>query len=75
MRDGVLYAYVLAPPTKDIVIKTLAKGGILDKKIANIILMGSTEKLQWNQSNEAVTIKLPKDIANQIVIGFKIELK
>ena len=40
-----LYAFVLAPPTEDIVIKTLATGGLLDREIAGIELMGSDEKI------------------------------
>ena len=31
-KDGNLYAFVLAPPTKDIVIKTLATGGLLERR-------------------------------------------
>ena len=34
-REGILYAYVLAPPSEDILIKTLAAGGVLDGEIVN----------------------------------------
>ena len=62
-KDGVLYAFVLAPPTEDIVIKTLATGGLLDREIAGIELMGSDETIEWKRSADALTIQLPKTLA------------
>ena len=74
-KDGVLYSFVLVPPTKDIVIKSLASGGPLKKEIANIKLMGSQESIQWSRSAENLTITLPKSIPEALVTGFAIELK
>ena len=74
-KDGVLYAFVLTPPTKDIVIKTLANGGSLESQIANIKLMGSDEEIKWDRSDEALTISLPKKLPETLVVGFSIELK
>ena len=71
-KDGILYAYVLAVPTKAIIIKTLAKNGLLDSEISSIELMGSDEKLNWTRNNEALTIELPKNLPGKIVNGFKI---
>ena len=72
-RDGVLYAFVLAPPTQDVVIEALAEGGLLDREIAGIELMGSHEKIEWKRSAEALTIKLPETLPGQIVNGFRIQ--
>ena len=74
-KDGFLYAFVLASPQKDIVIKTLAEGGILNSKIEQIELMGSKEKLKWKRTDEALTITLPKTLPGKIVNGFKITTK
>jgi hypothetical protein len=71
-KDGVLYAFVLAPPTQDIVIKTLATGGLYDGGIGTITLIGSDETLKWERSAEALTIQLPKTLPDQLVIGFRI---
>ncbi|EMI43325.1 alpha-L-fucosidase [Rhodopirellula sp. SWK7] len=49
-KDGVLYAFVLAPPTSEILIKTLASGGLLEDEIVNISLMGSEETMNWKRS-------------------------
>ena len=72
-KDGVLYAFVLAPPTEDIVLKTLATGGLLDREIVDIELMGSAEKIKWNRSADALTIQLPQTLPGQIVNGFRIQ--
>lgn len=74
IKNGRLYAFVLAPPTKDIVIKTLAKKGVLDQKIKKIELMGSTQKVKWKRTREALIIKLPSNLPSKIVNGFRIEL-
>jgi alpha-L-fucosidase len=74
-KDGVLYAFVLAPPTEDIVIKTLATGGLLDREIARIELKGSNESIKWKRSEDALTIQLPKTMPGQIVNGFRIHSK
>jgi len=71
-KGGVLYAFVLAPPTNDIVIKTLAEGGLLDAEIESIELMGSTQKVKWKRSAEGLTIKLPEALPGSIVNGFRI---
>ena len=62
-KDGVLYAFVLAPPTEDIVIKTLATGGLLDGEIVDITLMGSDEKIKWNRSADALDDPVARDLA------------
>ena len=71
-KDGSLYAFVLAKPTKDIVIKTLATGGALDSAIKGISMMGSSEQIKWIRSADGLTITLPKTLPDQPVIGFLI---
>jgi len=58
--------------TEQAVIKTLATGGLLDREIANIELMGSSEEIKWNRSADGLTIQLPKTIPGKIVNGFRI---
>jgi len=74
-KDGLLYAFVLAPPTGDILIKTLATGVLLNQEIGNITLLGSDEALSWKRTENGLTIQKIKDIPSQPVIGFKITLK
>jgi len=69
-KGDTLYAFVLAKPTTDIVIKTLAQGGLYEDEIGSISLLGSGEALTWKRSAEALTIQLPKTLSDQPVVGF-----
>ena len=71
-KDGVLYAFVLAPPTEDIVIRTLAAGGLYENEISSISMLGSPESLEWTRDDRGLTIQLPEDVPNLPVIGFEI---
>ena len=74
-KDGVLYAFVLARPTEDVVIKTLASGGVLEKEIDKIELLGSAQEIKWNRSEQGLTITLPPSLPETLVIGFAIHSK
>jgi alpha-L-fucosidase len=71
-KDGNLYAFVMAPLTKDVVIKTLSRGGPYEGKIRNISMLGSAEKLEWKRTSTGLTIKKPRQLPDQWVIGFEI---
>jgi alpha-L-fucosidase len=71
-KDGVLYAFVLATPTDDVVIKTLATGGALDNEIDEIELLGSTKKIKWKRDENGLIIKLPQKLPGEIINGFRI---
>lgn len=74
-KDDNLYAFVLAPPTKDILIKTLATGGSLAGEIVNITLLGSHETLHWTRSPAGLTITKPETLPGQYAIAFRITIK
>ena len=74
-RAGNLYAFVLAPPTKDIVIKTLATGGMLKGEIGNITMLGSSQPVTWKRSPEGLTIQRPETLPCKYAVGFRITLK
>ena len=71
-KDGKLYAFVLAPPTADVVIRTLAVGGLYENEISSISMLGSPESLEWTRDDRGLTIQLRKDVPNLPVIGFEI---
>ncbi|MDP4644823.1 MAG: alpha-L-fucosidase [Opitutales bacterium] len=73
-KDGNLYAFVLVPPTEDILIKSLASGGLLEESIQSITLLGSGDSLVWNRSDKGLKIKLPKKLPDCLVASFKIAL-
>ena len=74
-KENTLFAFVLAKPMNDISIITLKEGGLLNKKIKKITLLGSKECIKWSRDAESLIIKLPKKLEDQNILGFKLELK
>jgi len=76
-NNGKLYAFILGKPTKDILIKTLAKrdDSALVKEILSIELLGSNDTISWTRDAEGLNIKLPKNLPKPNSIGFQITLK
>ena len=61
---------------EDILIKTLRKESVLQKKIKEIQLLGSDEKVTWCQKEDGLLIKNNfKNLPNQTAICFKIILE
>jgi alpha-L-fucosidase len=72
-KGRTLYMIVLGVPKKDLQIKSLGKEAkLLGKKIRSIKLLGSDEKVQWSQAADALTVKVPEKMPNDIAIVFKI---
>jgi alpha-L-fucosidase len=73
-KGNTLYAYCLGKPEDDIIIKSLSKTLNPDTKaIVSVSMVGSTEKLRWKQTSEALVIKKPANLPSWQVTGFKIE--
>jgi alpha-L-fucosidase len=73
-KDNIVYATVMGIPEKYILIKNLGTSNT-QNIITNIELLGSTEKMKWNQNNDYLIIERPDIIPNDIAIVFKIHLK
>ena len=59
-KGDVLYAIVLGWPKDALVIHSLgAKAGLLDGTIQDVSLLGSSDKVDWKQDDDAVTIQAP----------------
>jgi alpha-L-fucosidase len=75
VKDGTLYVIALGVPKQDLAIKSLGTAAkLLDRPISKITLLGSDEKVQWSQAADALTIKVPGKMPNDIAIVFKISL-
>jgi alpha-L-fucosidase len=60
----------------DLRILSLGKNSkVSSQKVASIKMLGSSEKIKWNQENEALVITKPSKLPNWQVIGFKIEFQ
>jgi alpha-L-fucosidase len=74
-KDETLYMIVLGVPKKDLHVKSLGSAAkLLDKPISSITLLGSDEKIQWLQAADALMVKVPGKMPNDIAIVFKISL-
>ena len=74
--DKTLYVSLLDIPDEDISVKSLGKkAGFADRKIKNISLLGSEEKLTWNQGDSELVITLPDMSCITRVPVFKVEFK
>jgi alpha-L-fucosidase len=75
-KGNTLYAVVLGKPANGVNIKSLGVSAkLLDKRIAKITLLGSKEKIQWQQTDAALEIKQPETASSDIANVFKIGLR
>nr|WP_199226853.1 alpha-L-fucosidase [Opitutus sp. ER46] len=72
-KGEVLYAIVMGTPSGPVTIKSLGtKRGLWPGAIAEIAALGSTEKLTWSRTDDALVIEPPRVIANGTAVVFKI---
>ena len=73
-KDGsTLYAFCFAAPTTDIRITSLGKKSPhADKPVTSVSLLGSADKLDWKQEDDALVIKKPASLPGSPALGFKI---
>jgi alpha-L-fucosidase len=73
-KGKIVYVTVMGVPDEAISIKNLGASKV-QNKIAKIELLGSKEKLIWNQSADYLKIEKPRNIPNKIAIVLKIYQK
>ena len=74
--DKVLYVTLMGIPEEDVVVKALgSKTAQNTRKIKSVTLLGSEEKVAWNQSKETLTITKPADVPSPEALVFKIVFK
>ena len=72
-KGNTVYAFCLDVPVENkIIIKSLALKVNPSRKITNIELLGSNEKIKWNQKEEMLVIQTPKSMPGKEAIGFKL---
>jgi alpha-L-fucosidase len=75
-KDGILYAFCMDKPVDDIKISSLGINSKLpDKKVKSVSMLGSDEKLKWNQQEDALIITKPSLLPEWKVVGFRIEFR
>jgi len=75
-RGDTVYAIVMGAPTDGLKIKSLGTAAkLLDHVIADVQLLGSAEKLPWQQTDGALVIGQPKNLPNDFALVLKITTK
>ena len=71
-----LYAIQLGVPTQASRIQSLGKTArLLDRPIEAVALLGSSEKLEWNQGDDALVISAPRSAPSPEALVYKMTLK
>jgi len=74
-KDGSIYAFALSVPQPgaEVTITSLGSGaGLLDASVKSVTLLGSREKLIWDQTTNGLVIKCPAKVPSQISVAFRI---
>ena len=75
-KENVLYAFCMGQPENDISIASLGKNSQLsDKRIRSVKMLGSEEKMKWDQKDDALVIDKPDKLPDWQVVTFKIEFR
>jgi len=75
-KEGVLYVFCMSTPTQDIQVQSLGKmSKYSDKKIASVSMLGSSDKIQWKQGDNALTINKPAGMPGFKVVTFAVKFK
>jgi alpha-L-fucosidase len=73
-KGNTVYATILGFPHEDIRLKALGKNNNTGK-ILSIDILGSNEKLSWEQEEEALVINKPNVVPNEIAVVFEIRMQ
>ena len=75
-REDALYIIELGVPTGELRVQSLGKAArLLDRPIESIALLGSDEKLQWKQGDDALSIAAPHAAPSPEALVYKMTLK
>jgi alpha-L-fucosidase len=75
-KGNLLYAIVLGQPNGRLSIKALGKSSrLLEMPVSDVRLLGSSEKIRWKQTRDALVIKEPRGKPNDFALVFKIAQK
>ena len=75
-NDNVFYAIVMDKPDQETIIKCLTTDiGLLNSKIENISLLGSSESIRWKRNQSGLVIETPNILPSVHALAYKITLE
>jgi len=74
-KGKTVYALCLAWPEQDVLVKALGlkEGG--GERVAAVSMLGSKEKIQWNQTEGGLALSVPKNQPGRYAFAYKVDLK
>lgn len=72
-NGNILYVTLMGAPTEKIIVKSLSINNSKGK-VKKVKLLGSNEKLSWEQTSQGLIIQKPASIPNEIATVFKVVL-
>ena len=75
-KNGDLYVFCMEQLKGDVEIEALGRNSKLSNQtVHSVSMLGTNEKLQWNQGNEALVISKPNNLPTQKVVAFCVKFK
>jgi alpha-L-fucosidase len=71
-KGNALYVTLLGKPETDILVKSLAKKGLLKAKIKRVELLGSQARVAWRQASDGLHITCPTSMPRPEAVVFKV---
>jgi alpha-L-fucosidase len=68
-----LYAICMSWPEAEVLVKTLGKKGLADKTITGIRMLGSNEKIDWQQTDEGLKLSVPREKPGKFAFVYRID--
>ena len=75
-KDGAVYAFIMAVPQagETLKIRSLGKkAGLLEKRPQSVTLLGYSQKLDWKQEDDALSIRYPQGASFPFAVVFRVE--
>ena len=75
-KNGDVYAFVMGVPSSVVRIKSLAAGSeLITGSVADVVLLGCEEKIQWQQTAEALEIQPVEEFPSDHAVTFRVSFK
>lgn len=75
-KDGAVYAFIMAVPQagETLKIRSLGKkAGLLEKRPQSVTLLGYSQKLDWKQEDDALSIRYPQGASFPFAVVFRVK--
>jgi len=74
-KGNSVYAICLAWPEKDVLVRALGKKRLSDKTIAAVSMLGSNDVIKWIQTDDGLTLSVPREKPCRYAFVYRIDFK